>query len=114
MFGYVFGCFAWGAVKARALGAHSAGSFGFGGAELLEELQYRFGAERMVAPRLGLAPETARIGTSLLFGLTHPGHELDAALGGYVHSKAYDAHGFKGAILSHLAHNLGVWLVARS
>lgn len=116
MLGYVAGCLAWGALKAHALGTHrSPGSHALTGygPEVLEELQYRMGVERMLLPRLGVGPETARLAQAGLFGLTHPGLELDAALGGYIYSKAYDAHGFWGALAAHTAHNIGVWLGGR-
>ena len=113
MLGYVIGCAAWGAFKATALGAHSTAAFGNCLPELLEEVQYRWFGERVAAPAVGVPAEHARVAQAALFGMVHPGHELDAALGGYVYSKAYDAYGFKGAVLSHLAHNVGVWLASK-
>ena len=110
---YIIGCAAWGAAKATALGAHSTGPFGSGMPELLEEVQYRWFGERVAAPAVGLGTEHARIAQALFFGAAHPGHELDAALGGYVYSRAYEAHGFKGAVLAHIFHNLGVWLASK-
>ena len=116
MLGYVAGCLAWGALKASLLGVHrvhgSHALTGFG-PEVVEELQYRLGLERVLAPRLGLGKETARMGQAALFGLIHPGTEIDAALGGYVYSKAFDAHGLLGALAAHTAHNIGCWLGAR-
>ena len=113
MLGYVLGCALWGAAKASILGVHRApGSHALTGygPEIVEELQFRLGLERVVAPRLNIAPEPARIAQAALFGLIHPGTEVDAALGGYVYSKAYDAHGLLGALAAHTAHNIGVWL----
>ncbi len=115
MLGYVLGCALWGACKARLLGAHrTAGSHflnGFGLPELSEELQYRVGVERMLGRGVvGASPTVARVGQAILFGLGHPGLEVDAAVGGFVYSKAYDAHGLLGAVAAHLAHNAGVWL----
>lgn len=118
MLGYVLGCLVWGAAKASILGAHRApGSHflgGFGLPELAEELEYRVFTERMVGRGLvGVNPAAARLAQAMLFGLAHPGLELDAAVGGFVYSKAYDAHGFFGAVASHVAHNAGVWLGSR-
>ena len=110
MLAYVGGCMAWGAMKAHVLGAHAAGPFPVGLGEIAEELQYRWGGERLLAPKLGLSPEVARIAQAAFFGLVHPGHEIDAALGGYVYSRAYDDHGLLGAVAAHLAHNVGIWL----
>lgn len=115
MLGYVLGCLAWGICKAHIYGAHRApGSHflgGFGLPELSEELQYRMGMERMLGrSMLGVNPAAARITQAALFGLAHPGLEVDAAVGGFVYSKAYDAHGLLGALAAHVAHNAGVWL----
>ena len=115
MLGYVLGCGLWGFAKASLLGAHrTPGSHflgGFGLPELSEELQYRVFTERMVGrTMLGVAPAAARVTQAMLFGLAHPGLEIDAAVGGFVYSKAYDAHGFWGAVASHVAHNAGIWL----
>ena len=115
MLGYIAGCLAWGAIKASVLGAHRApGSHflgGFGLPELAEELEYRVLMERGVGRTLlGVNPMAARIAQSVMFGLAHPGLEVDAALGGFVYSKAYDAHGILGALAAHVAHNAGVWL----
>lgn len=114
MLGYIAGCFAWGALKASVLGAHrTPGSHmlsGLGMPELSEELTYRLGLERAVFGGLaGMAPGTARIAQAAVFGLGHPGIEVDAAVGGFVYSKAYDAHGILGALAAHVAHNAGVW-----
>jgi len=115
MLGYVLGCALWGAAKAKMLGAHRApGSHflgGFGLPEIAEELEYRVVMERGIGLKmLGVNPTAARVGQAMLFGLAHPGLELDAAVGGFVYSKAYDAHGFLGAVAAHIAHNAGVWL----
>ena len=105
----------WGACKAKLLGAHrTPGSHfldGFGAAELGEELEYRLLMERGVGrAMLGVTPTAARIATATLFGLAHPGLEIDAAVGGFVYSKAFDDHGLLGAVAAHVAHNAGVWL----
>ena len=115
MLGYLVGCLALGAAKAQLLGAHrTPGSHflnGFGLPELSEELEYRWLAERGVGRTLlGVSPTAARIGQAMLFGLAHPGLELDAAVGGFVYSKAFDDHGLLGAVAAHVAHNAGVWL----
>ena len=115
MLKYVLGCALWGACKASLLGAHRApGSHflgGFGLPELSEELQYRVGMERMLGRGVvGISPTAARVGQAMLFGLAHPGLEVDAAVGGFVYSKAFDAHGLLGALAAHVAHNAGVWL----
>ena len=113
MLGYIAGALAWGALKAnflnvhRAPGSHALTGYGH---EVLEELVYRTGLERKVLRPAGLSHETARVTQAALFGLIHPGTEVDAALGGYVYSKAYDAHGFWGALAAHTAHNIGCWL----
>lgn len=116
MLSYIGLCFGWGLLKAHVLGAHSGAHAlsGLGAVELLEELQFRTGLERLIAPRLSVAPQVAKLGQAVLFGLGHPGNEVDAALGGYVYSKAYDAHGLMGAVLSHVAHNVGVWAGSKS
>ena len=115
MFVYLIGCLAWGATKAQLLGAHRApgshflGDFGL--PELSEELEYRLLIERGIGHTLlGVNHTAARIGQAMLFGLAHPGLELDAAVGGFVYSKAFDDHGLLGAVVAHVAHNAGVWL----
>ena len=115
MLGYVGLCCLWGFAKASLLGAHRApGSHflgGFGVAELAEELEYRVAIERGIGHRmLGVNPTAARIAQAALFGLAHPGLEVDAAVGGFVYSKAFDAHGLFGPLATHVAHNAGVWL----
>lgn len=112
--GYVLGCFMWGAVKASALGAHrTPGTHMLSGAgmpELSEELTYRMGLERGVLGGVaGLSPNAARIGQAVIFGLGHPGIQVDAAVGGFVYSKAYESHGLLGSLAAHIAHNAGIW-----
>ena len=114
MLGFIAGMGLWGFAKASLLGAHRTSMHALGGPELLEELQFRVGVERVLAPRLSIAPHLARLGQAALFGLMHPGLEVDAALGGYVYSKAYEGHGLVGAVLSHVAHNAGVWLGSKA
>lgn len=112
LFAFLGACFVWGAVKAAAVGAKK--THDLGGsiilAPLFEELQYRGAVERGVVKIGGqgaISSEQARIATAIFFGLGHPGLEVDAAVGGYVYSKAWDAHGFLGAVAAHAAHNLG-------
>ncbi|TAL42479.1 MAG: CPBP family intramembrane metalloprotease [Salinibacterium sp.] len=119
MLWYVLACMAWGFAKASVLGAHRApGSHflgGFGLPELAEELEYRVVMERGLGQRmLGVNPAAARLAQAALFGLAHPGLEVDAAVGGFVYSKAFDQHGLLGAVASHVAHNAGVWLGSSS
>lgn len=111
MLGYLAGCFTWGLVKAASVGAPRTHDLGasFIGAPLVEELQFRLGLERLALGRV-LSPERARIAGAIFFGAMHPGLEVDAALGGYVYSKAYESHGLKGAVFAHMAHNLGCWV----
>ena len=116
MLGYLAAGFIWGAIKAQAVGARRAHDLGTTliVAPIVEELQFRLGVERLgLARGLILSSERARLVSSALFGLMHPGLEVDAAVGGYVYSKAFDAHGLAGAVFSHLAHNLGVALGSR-
>lgn len=95
------------------MGAHrTPGSHVFSGVgmpELSEELLYRAGLERGVFAGLGVAPNTARILQAGIFGLGHPGIEVDAAVGGFVYSKAFESHGLLGALAAHIAHNAGCW-----
>lgn len=111
MLGYLAACFAWGVVKAASVGAKRTHDLGGSliGAPVLEELQFRMGLERMALGR-ALKPEHARLAGAAIFGLMHPGLEVDAAVGGYVYSKAFEAHGLKGAMLAHAFHNLGCFV----
>lgn len=111
MLGYITATFLWGLVKASSVGAKRTHDLGASliGAPLLEELQFRMGLERLALGKF-VAPEHARLAAAAIFGSMHPGLEVDAAVGGYVYSRAYDAHGFKGAVLSHLFHNLGCFV----
>lgn len=109
MLGYIAGAFAWGALKSWShdLTRSPRSSFGLG--ELAEELQFRMGLEHGLGRGLlGLSPTVSRLGASVLFAVVHPGHMLDAALGGLVYSKVYEGHGLLGSTLAHIAHNLGV------
>lgn len=110
---YVGLCFAWGAGKAALMGVHrTPGSHifsGFGMPELSEELIYRVGLERGLLARSGLSATSARLAQAAVFGLGHPGLEVDAALGGFVYSKAFEKHGLLGALAAHVAHNAGCW-----
>ena len=113
MLGYVATAAAWGFLKSQALGlTRSPRPFhSFGVPELLEEVEFRAGLEHGLGRTiLGLRPAVARLGAAALFGLCHPGNELDAALGGFLYSKAYEAHGLVGSTLTHLTHNLFVHL----
>lgn len=113
MLGYIALAGAWGMAKAIGHGAKRT-HLTVDGGELLEELQFRTGIERLgLRGLLGVAPGPARFASALLFGLDHPGNELDASLGGILYSYAYDEGGLLGATLCHLAHNLGVWLGGR-
>lgn len=83
---------------------------GAGMPELSEELTYRMGLERgVLGGVVGMNTEPARIAQAIIFGLGHPGIQLDAALGGYVYSKAYESHGLLGSLAAHVAHNAGIW-----
>lgn len=111
-------CFAWGLVKASVLGVHRTGSthnflHNLGGQELSEELQFRFGLEQGLKALTPLSAEAARVTQAALFGLMHPGNQLDAAVGGYVYSKAFEKHGLMGSLSAHVAHNVGCWLAAK-
>jgi hypothetical protein len=121
--GYVAGALAWGFLKSRSLdlrrSPHALSDLGF--AELLEEVEYRYGIERVgLRGALGLSPTVSRTLQAAFFGLAH-GNPLDAALGGFIYSKAYDAgavkHGSLGGLAlsaaAHIAHNLGVHLGGR-
>ncbi len=114
MLGYFAGAFVWG--LAKAVGSDATRSHnsleGFGAAELVEELQFRTGIERMGLRRV-FPPGTARVLSAVAFASIHPGHELDAALGGILYSHAYDKGGLLGSTVAHLCHNLGVYLGAR-
>lgn len=114
--GYTLGMLAYGFVKATALGAKHTGHGSFlhsvGGPELMEELQYRVGVEQGLKHVVGVPATAARITQSVLFGLIHPGNEVEAALGGFVYSKAYEKHGLLGSVLVHCAHNIGCYLGA--
>lgn len=117
--GYIAGCALYGFTKATVLGArrgHTSSStfmHSLGGPELMEELQYRVGVEQGLKHLGGVGEVPARVTQSILFGLIHPGNEVEAALGGYIYSKAYAAHGLMGSLLAHCAHNLGCWLGAK-
>jgi len=112
MLGYILGCAAWGFTKAHVLGAHRTGHMleGYAMPELVEELQFRGLAERVVAPAVGLSPGAARLAQAAYFGSMHPGNELDAAVGGFVYSMAFAKHGLLGSLGAHVAHNIGCWL----
>lgn len=114
MLGFVAGAFAWGAVKAAATGArrHDYLDHDFGLGELSEELVFRVGLEKGLSlTGLGTAP--MRLLQAGVFGSMHPGNEVDAALGGLVYGAAYDRYGLLGSTLTHIAHNLGVFLAAK-
>lgn len=140
MLGFLALAFTHGAVKAAAHGRKRAGdghlftelpAFGLG--ELTEELEFRVALERGLGRKvLKLSPTAARLGQAALFGLAHPGLEVDAAAGALLYSFAYDAgvkraeekaksappttpttsphlSGIITSTLAHLAHNVGVW-----
>lgn len=118
MLGYVIAGFALGATKAIAYGSkgpkngHSLHALAALGADALtEELVYRTGVER-VGLRNVMAPEPARLLSSIAFGLGHA-NPVDAAVGGYLYSRAYDAGGLPLSVLAHLAHNLGVVFLSK-
>lgn len=120
MLGFIAAGFALGATKAIAYGArgdrgdHSLHAVAMLGLDALsEELVYRVGVERVGMRGLGaLGAEPARLASSILFGLGHA-NPIDAAVGGYLYSRAYDAGGLGLSTLAHLAHNLGVVLLSR-
>src|SRR5574343_567925 len=111
MLGFVAGAFAWGAVKAAAHGArrHDYLDWDVGIGELSEELVFRVGLEKGLG-LFGFGAAPVRIAQAGIFGALHPGNELDAALGGLVYGAAYDRYGLLGSTLTHVAHNLGVFL----
>lgn len=118
MLGYLAGAFAYGALKAVAMGRRQEHFSTFlqtsPAGELMEEVEFRVLGERVVGRGvLGLSPLTARLSQAALFGLTHPGNELEAALGGVVYSLVYEKHGLAGSLAAHLAHNLGTWAGSR-
>lgn len=117
MLKYALGCFLWGACKSALMGAHRApGSHFLGGLglpELSEELTYRLGMERLLLPKLGLSSDAARLCQAAAFGAVHPGIQVDAAVGGFVYSKAFEQHGLLGALAAHVAHNVGCWAGAK-
>ena len=113
MLGYIAGALAWGFIKSwgndLTRSPHSLSGLGF--SELLEEVEYRTVIERAgLRGSAGLSPLAARIATSAAFGLAHPGHMVDAAMGGVLYSKAYDKGGLALSTLCHIAHNCGVFL----
>lgn len=113
MLGFIAGCFAWGALKQAAFGGpvrHSLADLGLVG-PIVEELQFRTGLERMGLRRV-MSPGKARILSSIAFATGHQ-VPLDAALGGFVYSHAYDRGGLLGSIAAHASHNLGVWAMAQ-
>lgn len=113
MLGYIAGAALWGFAKSVSnnLTRSPHALSDLGAAELLEELQFRTGLEHGLGRRvLGLSPSVARLCGAALFGLNHPGHMVDAALGGVVYSKAYEKYGLLGSTLTHIAHNLAVHL----
>jgi membrane protease YdiL (CAAX protease family) len=115
MLGYVAGAFAWGAIKAVSTHARKhdvAAGWDFGVGELTEELVFRVGLERGLG-LVGLGAAPARLLQAGVFGAMHPGNEVDAALGGLVYGAAYDRYGLLGSTLTHLMHNLGVYVGAR-
>lgn len=118
MLGYLAAGFALGAVKALAYGSKREGHLGhtllgIGPDALAEEVTYRFGLERVgMRGALGIGAEPARFAAAALFGLGHT-NPIDAAVGGYLYSRAYDAGGLPLSTLAHVAHNLGVVLLSR-
>lgn len=119
MLGYVAGAALWGYAKASALGArrHQHNIANIGMHALAEELEFRVGLERGVGRAvLGLNSGVARGLSALAFGAVHEGslaRKADAALGGMLYSLAFDRAGLAGAALTHLAHNLGIYLGSR-
>ena len=117
---FLAGAFAYGLVKASAVGACQRPPDGFGDAVLSaaeEELGWRVGVPAMLA---GVGMTTPAIGliSSAAFGLGHVGDGspawegfrfTDATLGGLLYTKAFLSHGFLGALATHLAHNVGVY-----
>lgn len=118
MLGYLAAGFVLGAVKAVTYGAKrdeplGHALLGLGPDALAEEVTYRLGLERWgLRSALGVAPETARLATAALFGLGHA-NPIDAAVGGYLYSRAYDAGGLPLATFAHVAHNLSAVLLSR-
>jgi membrane protease YdiL (CAAX protease family) len=123
MLGFVLGAFAWGALKAQALGVRSRPvhlthlTLGV----LAEEFQYR-AAPEFLAQRLRVDPvalERLRVGSSVLFAAAHlpSAHPVfrfsDALAGGLLYGKAYEKGGLALSVATHLAHNLGVALGGR-
>lgn len=115
MLGYIVGAALWGFAKSRLANAEAdvRALHSLGLSALLEELQFRWALERVVAPKLGLGTAGSRALGAIAFALAHPDNMLDAALGGLVYSKAYDAGGLKLSTLTHAAHNIGVHLGGR-
>lgn len=114
MLGFVASAFAYGAVKAAAVGARRhevADGWDFGLNELSEELVFRVGLERGLG-LAGLGAVPVRLLQAGIFGLMHE-NTADAALGGLLYGAAYDRHGLLGSTLTHVAHNLGVYLAAK-
>ena len=95
---------------------------------LAEELQFRAGLEDFLLSQMaGLSPTASAAVTSGLFGLVHLGtvpgcapgwmkgmRVVEAGLAGVVYSHAYRTSGLVGAFFTHLAHNLGVEIAART
>lgn len=124
MLGYVGAAFAWGFLKASAVGArlepgYSVAHEAFG--VLQEEVLFRKGLNGWAfGKQLGLAPSSANLLSASLFGLSHwdagtdflpPELKLaraaEAGVGGFFYGLAYQRHGLLGAFVTHLAHNLG-------
>ena len=118
--GYIAAGFALGAAKSVAYGVkgpkkHSLHSVAMLGLDALsEEVVYRTGVERIgLRGVANMGPETARMLGALAFGMGHT-NPIDAAVGGYLYSRAYDAGGLGLSTMAHLAHNLGVVFLSRS
>ena len=123
MLGFLGAAFAWGFLKASAVGVRASNfslvhqALGV----LEEELVFREGLQKWaLGAGLQLAPSSANLLSASIFGLSHWNagtHEApvewkvlraaDAGLGGFVYGLAYQRHGLLGAFLTHLSHNLG-------
>lgn len=118
MLGYIAAGFALGGAKALVYGSkrgkqsRSAHALAMLGVDAFsEEVIYRTGVERF-GLRQVMGVEPARLVGAALFGLGHT-NPIDAAVGGYLYSRAYDAGGLGLSTLAHLAHNVGVVLLSR-
>lgn len=121
---FLAGAFAYGFLKAgaakSAVGAcQRSPGFGTTVADAAwEEMGWRVGLPAILTG-FGVSPGAAGLTSSVAFGLGHVTADMspgwggirfaDAALGGLLYTAAFGAHGFLGALATHVAHNLGVY-----